>query len=427
LITEIRDMEMAEAARVSPDALDELTDEELLERFTSQREEAAFTALVRRHAALVLGVCRRVLHHAQDAEDAFQAVFCVLARKAEAIRRRRAVASWLYAVAYRVASKARAARGRRPMPQGNLPDIPAPSESPECVWRDIQPILDQEVNRLPEKYRQAFVLCYLEGKTNEQAAAELGCPLGTVLSRLARARDRLRARLTRRGLTLSAGGLAAALGGAAAQGAVPSVLTEAAVKSGLAFAWGTASGGAVSAGVRALAGQFLRSLVRTRLLKAGAGLVALAAGIAVLLLLLRRPPLPPPPPPPLTDRARLQGAWQVLSMDKAGLVLQNPGVRFTFAGDQGSLVVPGVPTLPWSYTLDPSQEPKAIDFAVATGTARGIYRLDGDRLTLCVNHDPASGKRPTAFQTSPDTPSVFVYVLRHESAARDGEAAAAGK
>jgi RNA polymerase sigma factor (sigma-70 family) len=144
-------MDLAEGARVSVGALDERTDEELLERSLSQHEEAAFAALVRRHSPLVLGVCRRVLHHAQDAEDALQATFCVLARKAAAIRRRGAVGAWLYAVAFRLARKARAGRGRRPVSQSDLPEIPARSESPEWVWQEIRPVLDQEVNRLPDK------------------------------------------------------------------------------------------------------------------------------------------------------------------------------------------------------------------------------------------------------------------------------------
>jgi RNA polymerase sigma factor (sigma-70 family) len=437
LITEIRDMEMAEGARVSPDALDELTDEELLERFTSQREEAAFTALVRRHAALVLGVCRRVLHHAQDTEDAFQAVFCVLARKAGAIRRRSAVAGWLYAVAYRIACRARAARGRRPVTQSNFPDLPAAPESSEWVWRELQPILDQEVNRLPDKYRQLFVLCYLEGKTNEQAAAQLGCPVGTVRSRLARARDRLRARLTRRGLTLSAGGLAAALGAAAAQGAVPPALIGAGVQSGLAFALDpSAAGSAVSAGARALADEFLKALLRARL-TIPIGLVsALAVVVAVVCVLWVRSrgagAVNTPAPAarvaatPQTEREKLQGSWQVVGMEMAGRQVEaqaNQGFQgygFRFTDSRWTLSVPGGPPMaPMPFVLDPSQEPKAIDLTMFPGkTVLAIYQVDGDSLTLCLDWDPAGtgGKRPTTFRTQPDALNVTLFVLRREPA-----------
>src|SRR5262249_48526933 len=177
----------------------EATDHVLLERFGARREEAAFAALVRRHGPMVLGVCRRVLQHEQDAEDAFQAVFCVLARKASTIRRRTGVGGWLYAVAFRIARKARTLQMRHRMHERPLPDVPAPNNPPEWEWRDLWPILDEELNRLPERYRLAFVLCHLESKTTQEAAAELHCAPGTVSSRLTRARERLRARLARRG------------------------------------------------------------------------------------------------------------------------------------------------------------------------------------------------------------------------------------
>src|SRR5579883_2895071 len=271
---------MAEADMVSPAGIDDLTDEALLERYTSRREEAAFAVLVRRYSPLVLSVCRRVLHHEQDAEDAFQAVFCVLARKADSIRRRAAVGAWLHAVACRIARKARARRGRQPVPTSDLPDIPAAEGSPEWAWKELRPILDAEVNRLPTKCRQAFVLCYLEGLTNEQAAAQLGCPLGTVLSGLSRARELLRARLTRRGLALSTGMLAAVLGHHAAATAVQAGLAEAAVQTGLRYV----AGQAVGPGVTTLADGFLKMLLRTRVTVAIGLVSALVVVIAVLFL-----------------------------------------------------------------------------------------------------------------------------------------------
>jgi RNA polymerase sigma factor (sigma-70 family) len=223
-----------------------LADAELLERYVQRRDEAAFEVLVWRHGGMVLGVCRRLLGQEQDAEDAFQATFLALARGAGSISQRESAAGWLYRVAWRIARKVRASR-RTTQP---LPDLPLPGGDPtgETVWRDLRPVLDEEVSRLPVKYRVPFVLCYLEGKTNGEAARELGWPTGTVATRLARARQRLRTCLTRRGLAVSTGLLAMALveNAAAAPAPVPLVLTT--VKAGLAFAAGGALGEGVVAG-----------------------------------------------------------------------------------------------------------------------------------------------------------------------------------
>jgi RNA polymerase sigma factor (sigma-70 family) len=183
-------------------------DRTLLERFVAQRDEAAFVALVERYGRLVHGVCRRLLRHEQDAEDAFQATFLVLLRRAASIHKREAVGSWLYGVAYRIAAKLRTSAVRRQARQQPLGEVPThPAAAPPG---DLKEVLDEEMSRLPARYRAPLVLCYLEGKTTEQAARQLGCARGTVLSRLARARAQLRPRLVRRGLALS-GSLAAAL------------------------------------------------------------------------------------------------------------------------------------------------------------------------------------------------------------------------
>jgi RNA polymerase sigma factor (sigma-70 family) len=183
-----------------------LTDAQLLDRFLTKRDEAAFELLVWRHGPMVLRVCRRILRDVHGAEDAFQATFLTLACKAGSIGKQEAVSSWLYKVAYRIALRAQAgvakrARHEKPMVECLAATGSAPPD--EAAWRELGPLLDAEVQRLPEKYRAAFILCYLEGKTNEEAAQELGCPKGTILSRLARARERLRKRLHRRGLALS--------------------------------------------------------------------------------------------------------------------------------------------------------------------------------------------------------------------------------
>jgi RNA polymerase sigma factor (sigma-70 family) len=186
------------------------TDRGLLGRFLRLRDESAFAALVRRHGPTVLGVCRRVLRHVQDAEDPFQATFLTLARKADSIGQRASLGSWLFKVAYRIAFRARrrrAARGGRevPLAEGLALREAGPGPAEALAWREIRPLLDAEIRRLPEKYQAAFVLCCLEGKTNDQAAEQLGCPKGTVLSRLARARERLRRRLA--GSRIALGGV----------------------------------------------------------------------------------------------------------------------------------------------------------------------------------------------------------------------------
>jgi RNA polymerase sigma factor (sigma-70 family) len=182
-------------------------DRELLERFLKSRDEAAFELLLWRHGALVLNVCMRVLQDTHLAEDVFQLTFLTLARRAGTIARAESVGSWLYKVAYRTALRARTRAGTvaaldRSETEPALPGKECdPAEA--AAWSELRPILDAEVNRLPEHYRSAFILCYLQGKTNEEAAQELGCPKGTVDSRLARARERLRDRLGRRGISLA--------------------------------------------------------------------------------------------------------------------------------------------------------------------------------------------------------------------------------
>ena len=173
------------------------TDGQLLERFVHDRTAAAFTALVERHGPLVWSLCQRMLGPVAEAEDAFQATFLVLVRKAGSISKRESVRSWLYGVAYRVAARARNDRGRRRAREVSLDSISVCAPAEDTVWRDLRPVLDEEIQRLPAKHRLAVILCYLEGKTNDEAAVVLGCPRGSVATYLSRARDRLRARLTR--------------------------------------------------------------------------------------------------------------------------------------------------------------------------------------------------------------------------------------
>jgi RNA polymerase sigma factor (sigma-70 family) len=175
-----------------------------LSRFAADRDEVAFSVLLQRYGRLVYGVCRNVLRHEHDAEDAFQATFLVLARRAGAIRAEQAIGSWLYRVAYRVAVKARKASERRRHQEAQVATLNEQRPASDIAWRELQAMLDQELNRLPAKYRSPFVLCVLLGKSKSEAAAELAWKEGTVSSRLSHARQLLRKRLARRGVSLSA-------------------------------------------------------------------------------------------------------------------------------------------------------------------------------------------------------------------------------
>jgi RNA polymerase sigma factor (sigma-70 family) len=185
-----------------------LPDQHLLERFLDRHDTAAFEALLDRYGPMVLSVCRRVLSHEQDAEDAFQATFLVLVRKAASIRKQQSIGSWLHGVAYRISLKARALAVQRRLKDKPTREKLAPDTLSEVIRRDVSSVLDEELNRLPQKYRTPIILCYFQGKTNEEAAQLLSLPAGTVKTRLARARGLLQTRLARRGCTLSVAGFA---------------------------------------------------------------------------------------------------------------------------------------------------------------------------------------------------------------------------
>lgn len=186
-----------------------LPDRELLARFFQSKEDRAFSTLVERHGPLVFGVCRRILNDANDAEDAFQATFLVLVRKGATLRDPERLSSWLYGVAYRTARKVKAKAALRTKSERQAGEMPTKSDVNEMTYEELQAVLDEEISRLPEKYALPLVLCYLEGKTNAQAAAQLGWPEGSISRRLSRARELLRSRLARRGMAMSVALIAA--------------------------------------------------------------------------------------------------------------------------------------------------------------------------------------------------------------------------
>ncbi|HMC64674.1 MAG TPA: sigma-70 family RNA polymerase sigma factor [Gemmataceae bacterium] len=255
-------------------------DARLLERFIRDRDEAAFEALLRRHGPMVLGVCRRLLSNPCDVEDAFQVTFLVLVRKARSMRRRDLLAQWLYGVAYRTALKARSQATRRQVCERSVAVPDEPADSNETLTRDLREVLDLEVSRLPEKYRVPVVLCYLEGRTFEEAAAQLGWPAGTVSGRLARAREMLRKRLTRRGLAFPAGLLTAATA-ANASAIVPAALVQSTVQAAALVAAGKA---AISTSTVALLEGVLQAMFWSKVKNAVAailvvGVLAIGAGV----------------------------------------------------------------------------------------------------------------------------------------------------
>jgi len=263
-----------------------VTDAQLLGCFLEHRDEAAFAALVKRHGPMVWGVLRRVLRDYQDAEDAFQATFLVLVRKAASILPREMVGNWLYGVAHQTALKARATRARRKERERLVTVMPQPAVMEEELWTDLQPVLDQELSRLPDKFRAVILLCDLQGKTRKEAARQLGCPEGTVASRLATARAMLAKRLARHGLAVSTGALAAVLSSMGASASVPDLVSSSTMKAVSLVAAGQAATAVVSAKVAALTEGVIKVMFAKKLMKAMAllclvGVVgALASGPA---------------------------------------------------------------------------------------------------------------------------------------------------
>ena len=243
-----------------------IPDGQLLDMFLLQKEEAAFEALVRRHGPMVLAVCRRVLKNQHDAEDAFQASFLVFIRRAASIRKPELLGNWLYGVAYRTAMKLRGATSRRRAKEQQLAQIRHQQPRTEGIPDDLLARLDQELHRLPEKYRVPVVLCDLEGMSRKEAARQLGWPIGTLNWRLAQARKLLAQRLTRQGVTLSEGALAMALIRDTASASLSPALVSSTVKAGTVVAAGTAlTAGAVSVPVAFLMGGGVHAMFLTKL------------------------------------------------------------------------------------------------------------------------------------------------------------------
>jgi RNA polymerase sigma factor (sigma-70 family) len=401
-----------------------VSDEQLLERFARQADEAAFGALLRQHGPLVYGVCRRILHNEHDAEDAFQATFLVLVRKVRSIVRGQSLRSWLHSVACRVALRAKTARREAIDRQnGELAGTGDPVHA--AAWNEIQAVLDEEVCRLPEKYRGPVLLCYFEGMTCEEAARQLRCPLGTVATRLARARQRLQSRLMRRGLTAGSVVLLTGIGSAA----VPASLADRTMQAALQITLGQSLAAAgVSERVMTLMQGALHIMALARLrwttLYLLIALLVSGTGALAYQRLGQQSSAADQPAsedrrPPKTDRDKLQGTWLLTAWEHEG-VKKTPDqgrVKIVIQGDLLAFIEDNREEAV-TFTLDASKNPKAIRFFDARPdsagklVARGIYAVDGDELKLCYDKIK-EGAVPTEF-TAKKGSGFHLYIAKRE-------------
>jgi RNA polymerase sigma factor (sigma-70 family) len=349
-----------------------LPDRELLRLFCDGCDEAAFHGLLRRHGSMVLDVCRNVLGNEAEAEDAFQATFLVLAQKAGTIRETASVGSWLYGVAYRTALKARAASARRQKHEDRKSSQALPAPADDLTWREARQVVHAELDRFSERYRAPLVLCYLEGKTQDEAALALGVSKATLKKHLERARALLRVRLVRRGLGPAAVLVAGAWPGATASAGLPPALAASTVKAATALAAGHAAAGLVSTKLAALTERVLKAMFLTKLRTATTAALAFAMGSLLLGVALRADPgsasaavtagsAAPEPPraappgpdddPPKADAKKdqnpLQGEWAKTETKQSG--------RIRIAFDKRPLPIPGSKSLQIRWT-PPAEE-----------------------------------------------------------------------
>ncbi|MDR3622863.1 MAG: sigma-70 family RNA polymerase sigma factor [Paludisphaera borealis] len=422
----------------SSGALGGLSDGQLVERYVARREEAVFEAIVERHGPMVWGVCRRVLRDHHDAEDAFQATFLVLARKASSIMPREMVGNWLHGVACQTAARARGATFKRRGRERQVPEMPEIEADPREAWDDLLPLLDQELSRLPEKYRVPIVLCDLEGKTHRDAAEQLEWPIGTVSGRLSRGRAMLAGRMARHGLTLSGTALAMHLSQNSASAGVPASLIASTTKA--------AAGVVVSAKVAALTEGVLKTMLMTKLKLATATLATVVVlGAAGAGAIGQGPSAEAPRPAKGVGEARstfggmaiqdgadrrqsldlkeemkkLEGTWSITDVVEQGVrptaEQRSKGFgRVVIKGDK--MVVKTLepnPGTSYSISVDPSKSPKIIGMILLNDKMEederrpivlGIYELKGDTLTICGGLD-----RPDKFEANS---SRDLYVLK---------------
>jgi RNA polymerase sigma factor (sigma-70 family) len=431
------------------------TDGQLLDSFLHQKDKAALAALVRRHGPMVWGVCSRMLRSHHDAEDAFQATFLVLVQKAATLPDPEMVGNWLYGVAHQTAVRMRALAARRALRERQVAVLPEPTSAEPYVSDDLEPVLDEALARLPQKYRVLLVLCHLEGKTLKEVARQLAIPQGTVASRLATARAMLAKRLSRLGVVVSGVVAGAAVSSPAASAGVPVAVASSTVKTATLVAVGQRLEGAVSPAVAALVTGVTKAMFTSKIKSVLA--VALVVGLAIgggvvgvsllgvpaavaqqpkdggpsdpgvsskkeLAWLARANRGEKPKPDVRKDLDMLQGTWLVVRAEEGGNEIQ-VALKETFVVKDGKLTYcrDGKPQVTMKITLMPRKAPRAIDLEFTDeGEEKGhknhaIYELAGDRLKLCMN-DKFQGngedERPTDFSTAKGREATLFILKR---------------
>ena len=423
--------------RLVGDGTESVSDADLVHRYVNARDGTAFAALVRRHGPMVFGVCRRALGHVQDAEDAFQATFLILARKADRFRPER-VGHWLYGVAVRVANKARVRRTRRMLVERGVEHAAEPAAPPDAPSLDWLPMLDAALAKLSDRDRRPILLCDLMGRSRAEAATELGIAEGTLSSRLARSRDKLRARLARLGAALSLPTLATGLSDEASATVPPSL-----IQSTIAAGTSAPSAGALAEGV-------MRTMLLAKITKVAAvGVCVLGtvtAGIIWLptaggepVTVANETPKGAPPAKeaakPDSDIARIQGTWIVESKKstppkerRARGPMEGDdefdqswdGVPMSFDGDRVDFA--GFPGRIQKFQLDSTRTPRWINFIFhdvnrsrfRTGglerrdvSRPSIYKFEGDKLHIVLGDDELEA-RPDSFEVPEKPPPLFM-------------------
>ena len=408
-------------------------DADLLRRFAVDRDETAFTVLVSRHAPMVLDVCRSVLGNHADAEDALQATFLVLARKAASVRTPGSLAAWLHAVAYRIARKARARTSRRRAHEARAPGREA-ATADDLTWNEVREALHAALATLRERYRAPLVLCYLRGMTQDQAAHALGLSRAALKKRLERGRAQLRIALDRRGLGPTALLAVTAL---PAPPPLPPALAAATARTATLAVAGPAHAAAIPAAVLWLAREGSQAMLTTKVmlpllavvlglvLLGGPGYPAPEGGAPAIGVPAKPGPAKQLQKPAHRDNRELAGVWQVRHVETSGTPLLAPNqlakARLTFRDRRATVANLPVPLLrDFAFRLDPSRNPKEIDVTFLAGpledqTFQGIYIIRKDEARVCLRLKRPEMGRPRGFVTiSGDT--LYTLILERVEA-----------